>query len=246
MDKAVIVKDFSAGGPERDLKLPHIPAFTGVAMTTDPCTKDAEGKPVADNRLYVTDFQNRMIRVFDNQWKDITSAITFDRPQDMPEDYSPFNIQWIDGRLYVAYAALDPNAEEPGTDVPDVGAGHIIAYDRDGHILQEFKDLNVLSSPWGLAIAPKGFGEFGGCLLVANFGDGTIAALEVSTGKFKGYLRDAAGKPIAIDGIWGLTFGNGVSLGDALSLYYTAGPNGEQDGIFGRLTVADPLAQNSK
>ena len=95
-------------------------------------------------------------------------------------------------------------------------------------------------------IAPKGFGDFGGSLLAANFGDGTIAALDVATGKFKGFLRDPEGRPISIDGIWGLTFGNGVSLGDALSLYYTAGPNGEQDGIFGRLTVTDSLVPPPK
>lgn len=241
MDTAVVVKDFSASGPDRDPKLPRLPAFTGVAMTTDPFTTHAAGQRVAGNRLYVADFQNQMIRVFDNHWQDITATVPFERPKDMLADYSPFNIQWIEGRLYIAYAAVDPEAEEPGTDVPAVGAGHIVAYDRDGHILQEFKDLNVLNSPWGLALAPEGFGELGGCLLVANFGDGTIAALDVASGKFKGHLRDAAGQPIVIDGVWGLTFGNGVSLGDALSLYYTAGPNGEQDGLFGRLTVVDPL-----
>ena len=227
------------------MKLPYLPAFTGVAMTTDPFTTNEAGQHVAHNRLYAADFQNKMVRVFDNQWQDITSTITFERPKDMPADYSPFNIQWIEGRLYIAYAVLDAAAEEPGTDVPDVGAGHIIAYDRDGHILQEFKDLNVLNSPWGLALAPKGFGEFGGCLLVANFGDGTIAALAIATGRFKGHLRNAEGTPISIDGIWGLTFGNGVSLGDALSLYYTAGPNGEQDGLFGRLTFIDSQASTS-
>jgi uncharacterized protein (TIGR03118 family) len=242
MHTAVVVKDFSANGPDRDMKLPYLPAFTGVAMTTDPFTTDEAGKHVAHNRLYAADFQNKMIRVFDNQWKDITSTVTFERPKDMPADYSPFNIQWIEGRLYIAYAAVDTTAEEPGTDVPEAGAGHIVAYDRDGHILQEFKDLNVLNSPWGLALAPKGFGEFGGCLLVANFGDGSIAALDIATGRFKGHLRNAEGTPISIDGIWGLTFGNGVSLGDALSLYYTAGPNGEQDGLFGRLTFIDPQA----
>lgn len=237
MDKAVVVKDFSRSGPERDMSLKYLAAFTGVAMTTDPFTVNAAGEKVADNRLYASDFQNKMIRVYNNQWKDITSSVVFERPKGMPEDYSPFNIQWIEGRLYVAFAELDTSAEEPGVDLPSAGAGHIVAYDRDGKILQEFLDLNVLNSPWGLSIAPKGFGSFEHCLLVANFGDGTIAAFDVKSGKFKGYLRDEAGKPIAIDGIWGLTFGNGVSLGDAMALYYTAGPNGEQDGILGRLNV---------
>ena len=98
-------------------------------------------------------------------------------------------------------------------------------------------DKGRLNAPWGAAIAPKGFGDFGGDLLVANFGDGTIAAFDPATGAFHDYLRDPAGKPLVIDGIWGLAFGNGVSLGDAMSLYFTAGPNEEQDGVFGKVTV---------
>jgi len=240
MNTAVVVKDYSPHAPQFDGKLPHLPAFTGVALTTDAFTTDKAGQKIADNRLYVSDFQNKMIRVYDNQWKDITASVPFERPANLPKDYSPFNIQWINGRLYVAYAIVDTAAEEPGTDVAEAGAGHIIVYDRDGRVLQEFLDLNVLNSPWGLSIAPEGFGSLGGCLLVANFGDGSIAALDVATGKFKGHLHGEDGKTVSIDGIWGLTFGNGVSLGDTLSLYYTAGPNGEQDGIFGRLTVKTP------
>jgi len=86
-----------------------------------------------------------------------------------------------------------------------------------------------------MAIAPPDFGPFGGMLLVGNFGDGTIAAFDLKSGKFHDYLRNESGEVIKIDGLWGLVFGNGDSLGDVDSLYFTAGPNGEQDGIFGRL-----------
>ncbi len=242
MDTAVVVKDFTLGGRDCDRGLRFYPAFTGVAMTTDAFTLDKSGKHVADNRLFVTDFQNKAIRVFDNQWKDISASVPFVRPAGMPEEFSPYNIQWIDGQLYVAYAAVDQNGEEQGTDIPGAGAGHVVVYDRNGKIIRELLDANVLNSPWGLAIAPNGFGSFGGCLLIANFGDGTIAAFNIETGKFKDFLRDADGRPISIDGLWGLTFGNGVSLGDALSLYYTAGPNMEQDGVFGRLNAIDQQA----
>jgi uncharacterized protein (TIGR03118 family) len=115
------------------------------------------------------------------------------------------------------------------------GNGHVVANEPDGRIVQEFTDASRLNSPWGLAIAPKDFGPFGGALLVGNFGDGTIAAFDVTTGKFLDYLRGGSGTPIVIDKLWGLAFGNGVSLGDADSLYFTAGPNEEQDGVFGRL-----------
>jgi uncharacterized protein (TIGR03118 family) len=164
--------------------------------------------------------------------------VPFARPSNMPEAFSPYNIQLLDGRLYVAYAEIDVNAEESAADVPAPGAGHVVAYDLDGHLVQQFADTGRLNSPWGLAIAPQNFGAFGGALLVANFGDGTIAALDVKSGTFRDYLRDAAGKAVVIDKIWGLAFGNGVSLGAADSLYFTAGPNEEQDGVFGRLRVA--------
>jgi uncharacterized protein (TIGR03118 family) len=229
MDRAVIVKDYSDHGRDQITTLRHLPAFTGVAMSTESGSR---------NRLYVTDFQNSAIRVFDNRWADITAAVTFARPSNIPADFSPYNIQLLGGRLYVAYAAVDVDAEEPASDVPGPGAGHIVVYDLDGHIVREFADTDRLNSPWGLALAPANFGPFGGTLLVANFGDGTIAAFDPSTGAFRDYLRGADGKPIVVDKVWGLAFGNGVSLGAADSLYFTAGPNEEQDGVFGRLRYA--------
>jgi uncharacterized protein (TIGR03118 family) len=229
MDRAVIVKDYSDLGRDQIRTLPYRPAFTGVAMSA---------LPGAKNRVYVTDFQNSTIRVLDNQWNDITSRVPFARPSSVPPDYSPYNIQLLGERLYVAYAAVDPNAEEPGSDVPGPGAGHVVAYDLDGHIVQEFADAGRLNSPWGMAIAPSNFGPFSGTLLVANFGDGTVAGFELSTGAFRDYMRDNHGKPIVIDKIWALAFGNGVSLGDLDSLYFTAGPNLEEDGVFGRLRYA--------
>jgi uncharacterized protein (TIGR03118 family) len=241
MNTAVVMKDYSFGGPDFDPSLHFTPAYTGVALETSPFTVDGGGAHVADNRLYVTDFQNKRIQTFNNQWQEITASVPFERPSGIPEDYSPFNIQYLDGHLYVAYALFDPNSEERATDVPGEGAGHIVVYDRDGHIVREFADAGRLNSPWGMVIAPASFGAFGGCLLVANFGDGTIAAFDKDIGDFKGYLQNSKGENISIDGIWGLTFGNGVSLGDANALYYTAGPNTEQDGLFGRITTSpDP------
>lgn len=236
MDSAVIVKDYSDHGRDQIHSLKYIPAFTGVAISTN---------AQANNRLYVSDFQNNTIRVLDNQWADITANVPFARPAGMPPEFSPYNIQLLAGRLYIAFAALDPSGEEPGTDAPAPGAGHVVAYDLDGHIVQEFADSGRLNSPWGVAIAPKNFGALGGALMVGNFGDGTIAAFDLTTGAFRDYLRDGSDKPISIDGLWGLVFGNGVSLGDADSLYFAAGPNGEQDGIFGRLRYAGPPSNNA-
>lgn len=226
MDAAVIVKDYSDHGPDQIRTLAHLPAFTGVAMSVN---------AKAANRLYVTDFQNSTIRVLDNHWNDITATVPFERPAGMRADLSPYNIQLLGGRLYVAFAVVDLEAEEAAKDVRAPGNGHVVAYDLDGHVVQEFAGAGRLNSPWGLAIAPTTFGPFGGALLVGNFADGTIAAFDVTTGKFLDYLRADSSKPIVIDKLWGLAFGNGVSLGDSDSLYFTAGPNEEQDGIFGRL-----------
>jgi uncharacterized protein (TIGR03118 family) len=230
MDRAVIVKDYSDHGVDQLRDARYLPAFTGVAMSAEANTQ---------NRLYVADFQNQTIRVIDHHWVDITSRVPFERPADLPAAFSPYNIQLLGNRLFVTFAMLDPTAEEPATDVAGVGNGHVIAYDLDGHVVQRFGDAGRLNSPWGLAIAPDGFGPFAGALLVGNFGDGTIAAFDRTTGAFRDYLRNASGEPISLDGLWGLAFGNGVTLGDADSLYFTAGPNQEQDGIFGRVRYAD-------
>lgn len=238
MDRAVIVKDFSDKGKDQNHSLKRLTAYTGVAMTIDAFKNDTAGKPVADNRLYVTDFQNNRIQVFNNRWEEITAQVPFVRPSGMPDNFSPYNIQWLGDVLCVVYAAIDLTADEPAVDAPGEGVGHVAFFDRDGNLLREMSDKGKLNSPWGVTIAPKGFGDFGGNLLVANFGDGTIAAFNPVTGAFHDYLQDGGGKPLFIDGIWGLTFGNGVSLGDAMSLYFTAGPNNEQDGVFGRVTMA--------
>lgn len=241
MTSAVVVKDYSITSAT-PLNLPIAPVYTGVAMTTDAYTVDGNGNKVASNRLYVADFENSRIQVLDNQWNDITASVTFQTPADAAA-LSPFNIQYLAGHLFVTYAKVEAQGEEPGDEVDGPGLGHVVEYDRDGHLVRDFPASAPLNAPWGLAIAPAGFGVFGGDLLVANFGDGTIAAYNLTSGAFIDRLKDPQGNIISIDGVWGLTFGNGVSLGDADSLYFTAGPNGEDDGLFGKLTVGpDPSA----
>ena len=232
MQQAVVVKDYT-GNYASDHGLRFTPTLLGVAMTTESFQQNPQG-----NRLYASDFGNNRIMTFDNQWNDISSQVVFERPANMGEDYSPFNIQYLNGRLYVAYAASEFELDAPSEPLRAPTAGRVVAYDRNGHIVQDFSDQLPLNAPWGLAIAPKSFGAFGGKLLVGNFGSGTIAAYDPDTGAFVGELRDAAGNLIVIDGLWGMTFGNGVALGDANALYFAAGPNLEDDGIFGRINVA--------
>jgi uncharacterized protein (TIGR03118 family) len=238
MVSAVLMKDFSLTSTAPWPFGIHA-VFTGVAMTTDAFTVNGQGQSVANNRLYAADFENGRVQVFDNQWNDISDTTPFDAPPDLPQDFHPFNIQWLNGHLFVTYAKLDVHGEETGEDIHAPGLGRLAEFDRDGHLIAQFDDAGMLNSPWGVAFAPSGFGPFGGDLLVANFGDGTIAAFDPNTHRLVDYLRDNTGRPVSIDGLWGLTFGNGVSLGDANALYFTAGPNNEEDGMFGRLNACD-------
>src|SRR5262249_44984504 len=93
-----------------------------------------------------------------------------------------------------------------------------------------------LDSPWAMVLAPSTFGEFGGDLLVGNFGNGRVNAYDPTSGQFKGTLEESHGHPLVIDGLWGLAFGNGVS-GNPNTLYYAAGPDGEKHGLFGKITA---------
>ncbi|MDR3406572.1 MAG: TIGR03118 family protein [Chthoniobacter sp.] len=213
--------------------------FTGAALTNNAADSDAF-KKASGNHLFAADIRNNVIRVFDNRWKDVTDSFHFQTPASIG-GLHPFNIVDLSGHLFVAYAEFDPNSDEGQEQFAGAGHGHIVEYDEDGTLVKDFySGHGVLNLPWGMAIAPAAFGVYSNDLLVANFGDGTISAFDLETGDFLGYLRTPDSKIISIDGIWGLAFGNGVSLGEATSLYFTAGPNNEQDGLFGRLTTRHP------
>jgi len=209
--------------------------FTGVTLTNNAADADAY-KKAGGNHLFATDFRNSAIVVFDNHWKDVTSSYHFQTPASVGELH-PLNIAALGGHLFVAYAKFTVESDEGQEQTAGAGLGHVVEYNEDGTLVKDFQTAGALNVPWGMAIAPATFGVFANALLVANFGDGTISAFDLRTGDFLGYLRDPGTHIISIDGIWGLTFGNGVSLGDANALYFTAGPNNEQDGLFGRLNA---------
>jgi len=75
-------------------------------------------------------------------------------------------------------------------------------------------------------------------LLVGNFGDGTVNVFNPNTGAWIAQLDDSKGNPIVNQGLWAITFGNGVGAGSTQKLYFTAGipgPDGnvEDNGLFG-------------
>ncbi len=154
----------------------------------------------------------------------------------IPAGFALFGIRNIRGWLYVTYAKQ--NAEKHD-DVAGPGNGFLDVFDASGHLVRRFAQRGALNSPWGLALAPKSFGRFGGDLLVGNFGDGHINAFNPRTGAFLGQLRDQNGHVITIDGLWSLTFGNGTNSSRTDTLYFTAGLDGEQHGIFGSLRPKD-------
>ena len=125
-------------------------------------------------------------------------------------------------------------------DVPALGNGFVDIFNLDGTLDERLISGGALDSPWGLQIAPSSFGAFAGDLLVGNFGNGEINAYNATTGAFVGTLDGSNGDPLVIDGLWGLTIGNGSGAGSLNAIYFTAGPNGEGDGLFGVLTVPEP------
>lgn len=213
MTQAALMADHSACGAN----------YKGVAIST-----------LSDNnRLYAADFANRKIDVWDNEFKPVQlPPDAFQLPAAIPANYAPFNIQWLNGKLLVAYAMT---GREPGEEEKGKGRGYIAAFDYSGKLLNVWQGGGKLNAPWGFAQAPDDFGAHGGEILVGNFGDGTIVGFDPATGMQTDYLRGAGGKPIQVDGIWGMAFGNGASLGQANHLYFAAGPKDEQDGVFGKV-----------
>jgi uncharacterized protein (TIGR03118 family) len=192
--------------------------------------------------LYATDFHNGKIDVFDTNFKPVTLPGTPFHDPDLPAGYGPFGLQAINGDLYVSYAKQDAARHD---DVKGPGFGVVDVFAPDGRFLRRFAAGGALNAPWGMALAPAGFGRFGSRLLVGNFGDGTINAYDLATGRWLGRLKGPEGKAIHIDGLWGIAFGNGVDQQPVDTLFFSAGPNDEGNGLYGRLDVAPGSARDT-
>jgi uncharacterized protein (TIGR03118 family) len=216
LTNAILAVDNSASGA----------VYKGLALGTD---------SAGDNLLYAANFHDGTIDVFDKNFTPTQLSGSFTDPR-IPQGYAPFNVKNLNGHLYVTYAKQ--NAEKHD-DVAGIGHGFVDEYDMDGNLVRRLVTRGVLDSPWGETIAPQGFGKFSGDLLVGNFGNGLIHAYDPNTGAFEGTLRDANHRPIRIEGLWGLTPGTGMGAGDTDKVYFTAGINHEQDGLYGSLQAAD-------
>jgi Ca2+-binding RTX toxin-like protein len=170
--------------------------------------------------------------VLDRNFDPITLSGNFVDPT-LPAGFAPFNVAVFNNQLYVTYARQDAARED---DVAGAGNGFISVFDLNGNFQNRLVSNGALNSPWGMAMAPANFGDFSNMLLVGNFGSGRINAYDPITGAFKGTLSESPGRPVVIDGLWGLSFGNGVA-GTPTTLYYTAGPDHETHGLFGKITA---------
>ena len=187
--------------------------------------------------IYATDFHNGRVDVFDGNFHRVTRPGRFVDPH-LPSGFAPFGIQAIGGHIFVTYAKQDADAKD---DVQGPGLGFVDMYGIHGRFLGRVASRGALNAPWGLALAPANFGRFSGDLLVGNFGNGKINAYAPeANGSFErvGGLRRANGSVISIDGLWALEFGNGGLSGSMSSLFFTAGPDDESHGLFGKIRAA--------
>ena len=188
--------------------------------------------------LYAANFRNGTVDMFDNNFKQVNS---FTDPN-LPPGYAPFDVQVLDNKLYVTFA-LQNDAKHD--DVAGPGHGFVDAFDLNGNMLDRVASRGVLNSPWGLDIAPQGFGKFSGDLLVGNFGDGTIDAFDPKTDKFLGQLLGSDGNPLQIQDLWALTNGTGSQGTNPNAVYFTAGGQDEQHGLFGSLAATGDLSHSA-
>ena len=180
------------------------------------------GVAIAAGRLYASDFHNDRIDVFDDRWRPVRLAGGF-ADSSIPSWFAPSDIQVIGGHVFVTYIGRAP---VDGNDAPE--GGYVDEFDLEGRLVARVGRMGPLNEPWGLALAPRSFGRFGGDLLVANFGDGQIAAYRrgpASGWVYAGSLRGSNGKPVVVDGVWGIAFGNGAGAGPRDTLYAAAGPH---------------------
>jgi uncharacterized protein (TIGR03118 family) len=151
-----------------------------------------------------------------------SGSSSFSNPA-IPAGFAPFNLQNIDGTLFVTYAKQDAQKH---TNVGGPGNGYVAMFNLNGSLISNLISQGPLNSPWGMAIAPANFGPFAGALLVGNFTDGKINAFNAGTGALLGTIDDTTGNPVAIPGLWSLDFGGGAQSEDPGTLYITAGIGG--------------------
>ena len=206
-------------------------------------------------RLYAANFAKGRVDMFNSSFHHIGSEEAF-KDDELPPHYVPFNVQAIGDNIVVTFALHEPgNPFE--TDGP--GNGYVDIFSPFGHLIKRLEHGDWLNSPWGVALAPLDFGLYSHSLLIGQFaGGGTtqssgfIAAYDMTTGRFKGLLEDTSGNPLAINGVWGISFGNtspnnfDPAGAPSAEMYFAAGPNHATGGAFGYVTAVDLIEGNDQ
>ncbi len=218
------------------------PPSTTAALVADESASSAVFKGIAlaptsaGPRLYVTNFRAAKVEIFDGSFMPVSAPGAFTDPG-IPAGFAPFGIRAIGDVVYVTYAKQDAARHD---DVAGKHLGYVSAFSTDGTFLRRVASRGKLNSPWGLALAPADFGPHSNRLLVGNFGDGHIVSYALSPADDgedddAGTYLTAKGGRVTIDGLWGLSFGNGARAGPTNALFFAAGPGGEAHGLFGRI-----------
>jgi uncharacterized protein (TIGR03118 family) len=188
--------------------------------------------------LYVTNFRSAKVEVYDTNFRRVHFGEEAFEDEGLPRGFAPFNVQNIGGTLFVTYAKQNAARHD---DIAGDGHGFVRIFTPSGKLIGHLEHGDWLNSPWGVVWTTRDFGEFSNAILVGNFGSGRIAAFNGFTYKFMGFVKNPDDSILTIDGLWSLTFGNDATAGPANTLFFTAGINGEQDGLFGTVTPVDGL-----
>ncbi len=196
----------------------------------------AMGTKGLDTLLYATNFAAGTVEAYDSSFNPAQLAAGAFTDDQLPAGYAPFGIVNIDNNLYVTYALQDSTKRVA---VPGPGNGYVDVYATDGTLTKRLIAGGALNAPWGVAMAPANFGPLSKLLLVGNFGDGKINAFDSSTGAPPGQITKANGKPLIIQGLWALVFGD-AQTASPQTLFFTAGPNDQTAGLFGKIIFGKP------
>ena len=188
--------------------------------------------------LYVTNFRSAKVEVYNTNFTRVSLGDDAFEAEEVPDGFAPFNVQNIGGTLFVTYAKQDAPRHDP---VGGDGLGFVELFTPSGRHIGHLEHGDWFNAPWGVVWTTRDFGEFSNAILVGNFRSGWIAAFNGFTHKFIGFLKNPDNSLVTIDGLWSLTFGNDGGAGPANTLFFTAGINNENDGLFGTLTPVDGL-----
>lgn len=185
--------------------------------------------------ILAANFRSGRIDVFDTNFNQVHLREEAFEDDELPHGFAPFNVQGLGPNLYVTFAKQDAARHDP---VGGAGLGFVDVFNSHGRRLQRLQHTDNMNAPWGVVWATHDFGEFSNTILVGQFRGGNISAFNPVTGRFLGNMLNPDGTTLLIDGLWALRFGNDGNAGKGTTLFFTAGPNGEVDGLFGTLLPA--------